>query len=78
MGTMHESYASRDELELTLADGNRLVLGAVVEAGWKYLIYIFSAKLPDGSFAAFDVREVPQLTGALPASALLRKRALRH
>lgn len=48
MGTMHESYASRDELELTLADGNQLVLGVVVEGGWKYLIYIFSAKLPDG------------------------------
>jgi hypothetical protein len=64
MRTMHESYAPRDELELTLADGNRLVLGAVVEGGWKYLIHIFSAKLPDGSFAAFDVRQVPQLTDA--------------
>lgn len=64
MGTMHESFASRDELELTLADGNQIVLGAVIEGGWKYLIYIFSARLPDGSFAAFDVREVPQLTDA--------------
>lgn len=64
MGTMHASYAPRDELELTLADGSRLVLGAVVEAGWKYLKYSFSARLPDGSLAAFDVRELPQLADA--------------
>lgn len=53
---MHESYKPGNLLELTLVDGTTVVLGSVIESEWKCLTYFFSAKLPDGSFAAFDVR----------------------
>lgn len=64
MSSLHESYKPGNLMELTLADGGTMVLGLVIEAGWKCLGYIYSAALPDGSFVAFDVRLIPQFSGA--------------
>lgn len=62
---LHESYSPCNELELTLASGEHVVLGGVFEAGkGAPMIYIFSTRMPDGSYVAFDVRQIPELVDA--------------
>lgn len=64
MSSLHELYKPGNLMELTLADGGKVILGSVIEAGWKCLGQIYSAEMPDGSFVAFDVRLIPQFAVA--------------
>lgn len=79
--SMHESYKPGKLMILTLPDGSTIVLGSVIEDGWKCLSHIFSVQLPDGSFVAFDERKLPQLAGAFDGVSLgakARLEALAH
>lgn len=54
-------YQFGDATNVATRNGDPVVIGSVIEAGWKKLAYIFAVRHDDGSCISFDVREVPGL-----------------
>lgn len=60
---LHESYRPGEEIEITFDADKPLRIACVVEGAAKRMSYVFCTKLADGSYAAFDVRQVSALNG---------------
>lgn len=65
---MHSSYSPGRLVDISFSDGSSTTLGSVREGGWKDLSYNFSAKLPDGTFVAFEPAEVAAVSHVIDGS----------
>ena len=60
MSTFHDSYRPGNELELTFDAGSSVRLASVFEGEAKRMAFTFCTRMTDGSYVAFDVREISQ------------------
>lgn len=67
MDQMAMDYQPGELAVIVFADGDEMLLGTLLEAGWKRHTYNYSAEVTPGSnvFWAFDIRQVEQLAGAV-------------
>lgn len=60
---LHESYKPGRQVDVLYDDGPALRIASVVEGGVKCMVFVFCTQLRDGSYAAFDIRQIRQLQG---------------
>lgn len=76
MSSFHDSYKPGTELELTFDAGSSVRLASVFEGEAKRMAYTFCTRMADGSYVAFDVREVPQFSNVFDGVSRFEKARL--
>lgn len=76
MTNFHDSYTPGTELELTFDTGSTVRLASVIEGEAKRMAYTFCTRMADGSYVAFDVREVPQFANVFAGVSRFEKARL--
>ncbi|MFP3637779.1 hypothetical protein [Paraburkholderia sp. SIMBA_054] len=69
-------YTPADPTEARTRNAERVIIGSVVESGWKHLSNIYSVRCDDGSYVAFDVREIAQFSGVFDGVSFARQQRL--
>ena len=76
MSILHDSYKPGSEIELTLDVGSTVRLASVIEGEAKRMAYTFCTRMVDGSYVAFDVRDVPQFANVFEGVSRFEKARL--